>query len=319
MTGSSVKKDKHLPNGSVIFWSKRFTDARGRKRVAVYCSKCGKVREVCTNTTYRKSFTGLCPPCAIGRVDIPRAQLEQLYCVERLTLQEIATQFGCDESTVGNRMREYNIERRNAGDYYRIEISHEILERLYWQEGLSQKEIAKRIGCSRRTISDKMAKYGIKTRPCSVSTCLVPKQVFQRWSPELAYVVGLIAADGCLSTRNPNLVSFTSKDTELIQTYQYCLQTSAPAYQSARSCEVRISDSDYRAFLESIGLTPAKSKTIGPLKIPDKYFRDFMRGCIDGDGCISSALVVIIGSASSSFIGWLQETVTALPAKAGSF
>jgi hypothetical protein len=124
--------------------------------------------------------------------------------------------------------------------------------------------------------------------------------------------VGLIAADGCLSTRNPNLVSFTSKDTELIRTYQYCLQTSAPVYQSVRSYEIRISDSDYRAFLESIGLTPAKSKTIGALKIPDKYFRDFMRGCIDGDGCISSALVVIIGSASSSFIGWLQETVERL-------
>lgn len=312
MTENTLKKDKHLPNSSVIFWSKKFTDGKGRKRVAVYCGKCKKIRKVCTSTIYRENFTGLCHPCAVERVDIPRAQLEQLYCVERLTLQEIAAQFGCDESTIGNRMQEYHIKRRNVNDYYRIEISREMLERLYWQEGLSQEGIAKRMGCSRRTIGDKMAKYGIEARPCSVSTCLVPQQMLKRWSPKLAYVVGLIAADGCLSTRNPNLVSFTSRDIELIQTYQYCLQTSAPVYQGTRSYEVRISDSDYRTFLESIGLTPTKSKTIGPLKLPDKFFRDFLRGYIDGDGCISSALVVTIGSASPSSIAWLRETVTQL-------
>jgi hypothetical protein len=33
-----------------------------------------------------------------------------------------------------------------------------------------------------------------------------------------------------------------------------------------------------------IGLTPAKSLTLGPLSVPDEYFADFFRGCIDGDG-----------------------------------
>jgi hypothetical protein len=41
----------------------------------------------------------------------------------------------------------------------------------------------------------------------------------------------------------------------------------------------------YDALL-TIGLTPAKSLTLGPLAIPDDYFPDFFRGCIDGDGSV---------------------------------
>ena len=33
-------------------------------------------------------------------------------------------------------------------------------------------------------------------------------------------------------------------------------------------------------------MTPEKSLTLGPLAIPDEYFPDFFRGCIDGDGSI---------------------------------
>ena len=50
---------------------------------------------------------------------------------------------------------------------------------------------------------------------------------------------------------------------------------------------VIFSDHVYRARLEAIGLTPNKSKTLAPLAIPDEYFRDFLRGEFDGDGCWS--------------------------------
>ena len=36
----------------------------------------------------------------------------------------------------------------------------------------------------------------------------------------------------------------------------------------------------------AIGLTPRKSFIIGALKIPDEYFSDFVRGCIDCDGTV---------------------------------
>jgi len=48
------------------------------------------------------------------------------------------------------------------------------------------------------------------------------------------------------------------------------------------------SDRRFYDWLANVGLTPAKSLTLGPLAVPDEYFADFFRGCVDGDGSIVS-------------------------------
>ena len=62
---------------------------------------------------------------------------------------------------------------------------------------------------------------------------------------------------------------------------------------------------------------PNKSKIIGVLKIPKKYFFDFLRGLCDGDGYFYSyrdkrwknSFMFYLGfcSASKKFLKWLQE------------
>jgi hypothetical protein len=74
--------------------------------------------------------------------------------------------------------------------------------------------------------------------------------------------------------------------------------------------------------------------TLGPLAIPDEYFADFFRGCIDGDGTILvytdryhtakreqyiyERLYLSIVSASHAFIDWLQTSVRRLTTVDGS-
>ena len=74
-------------------------------------------------------------------------------------------------------------------------------------------------------------------------------------------------------------------------------------------------------FLLSIGLIPRKSLTLGTLKIPDQYFVDFLRGLIDGDGCIRRWLhpsnkreqwSLRIYSGSEPFAAWVSNTVEKL-------
>ena len=85
--------------------------------------------------------------------------------------------------------------------------------------------------------------------------------------------------------------------------------------------QIQFGDVNFYNFLLGIGLSQAKSKTIGSLKIPDHYFFDFLRGCIDGDGNIRTykhpesrfpQLRIRIFSASKKFIKWLQDEISNL-------
>jgi len=49
---------------------------------------------------------------------------------------------------------------------------------------------------------------------------------------------------------------------------------------------VQFSNVQFYRWLLKIGLFPAKTYTIGKLKIVDRYFKDFLRGHLDGDGSI---------------------------------
>ena len=147
------------------------------------------------------------------------------------------------------------------------------------------------------------------------------------WSPDFAYAVGLIATDGCLSPSGRHIV-FVSKDADQIQNYMDALGITN-AVSSARSTytgqqvpRVQFGDVLFYRFLIGIGITPAKSKTIGELKIPRRYFFDFLRGSHDGDGSFYSYLdprwrssfmyYLVFGSASKKHLLWIQRTLNGL-------
>lgn len=85
---------------------------------------------------------------------------------------------------------------------------------------------------------------------------------------------------------------------------------------------VQFGDVLFYKFLLDIGLMPNKSRVIGKVAIPDKYFFDFLRGSFDGDGCTYSywdkrwrsrfMFYTAFVSASYAHIVWLQETIRRL-------
>ena len=82
---------------------------------------------------------------------------------------------------------------------------------------------------------------------------------------------------------------------------------------------IQVSDTSLYNFLKGIGITPAKSKTLGPINIPDLLFFDFLRGVFDGDGYTysywdprwKSSFMYYIGfvSASLAFVTWLRNEI----------
>jgi len=149
-------------------------------------------------------------------------------------------------------------------------------------------------------------------------------KVNKEWSPELAYAIGLIATDGNLSSDQRHIY-MTSKDEEMILNFKKCLKLDNKIGKKARGGSIdkkyfvlQFGDKNFYDFLLGIGLTPAKSKTLGILNIPQVYFADFLRGCIDGDGNIGAyihpeskhpQLRVRLYSASRKFLEWIKAEV----------
>jgi len=122
-------------------------------------------------------------------------------------------------------------------------------------------------------------------------------------------------------------ISFTSKDIELVVAFKQCLGLSNTIGRGARGGEtekrylrIQFGSRTFYDFLLSIGLMPAKSKILGPLRVPSKHFADFLRGCLDGDGHINVSrhpesqhlqLRLRLTSASLAFLIWIRHEIAA--------
>ena len=152
------------------------------------------------------------------------------------------------------------------------------------------------------------------------------------WSSDFAYAIGLLVTDGNLSPDGRH-ISFVSKDIEQVRNFLTCLGLKVKigvvksGYDASEAYKVQFGDVLFYKFLQKIGLTCAKSKTMGVIKIPRKYFFDFLRGCFDGDGYTysywdkrwKSSFMYYLGfvSAAPAYIKWLQNKILELTGKKG--
>lgn len=151
------------------------------------------------------------------------------------------------------------------------------------------------------------------------------------WSAKMAYVVGLIATDGCLITGRRK-INFKSCDRDLVVTYLGLLgRSNRVREQRKRAGNVAYFAEFYDArlyeWLRQVGLTPRKSLTLGGLRVPDEYVVPLVRGLLDGDGSIANfvhtptarkyplyryeRLWTFFNSASRTHIEWLQARIRA--------
>jgi len=159
----------------------------------------------------------------------------------------------------------------------------------------------------------------------------LPKKDFI-WTPNLAYAVGLLVTDGCLSPNNRTIV-LVSKDREILENFKSCLNIENKigdhiSGMGNHYLKVQYDNVQFYDWLLRIGLSQAKSRTVGEILVPDEFFRDYFRGCIDGDGSIQTysdkynvykgrryttqRLFIKIVSASEQHIEWLQNKIEIL-------
>lgn len=147
------------------------------------------------------------------------------------------------------------------------------------------------------------------------------------WSSNLAYAIGVIATDGNLSP-NGRSINITSKDLDMIENIKFCLDLNNKIGIKANGTSpekryhvLQFGDINFYEFLNTIGITKKKSKTLGELQIPKQFFLDFFRGCIDGDGSIDvyfhpeslhPQLRLRLCSASLTFVTWIKNQIQSI-------
>lgn len=149
-----------------------------------------------------------------------------------------------------------------------------------------------------------------------------------KWTPNLAYAIGLITSDGYLAKKT-KLVGFCSKEIEMINLYKQAMNIAKKPGRHARGGEkekkyyyIEFKSKQFYEYLNRIGVTATKSRTISHVTVPDAVFADFFRGLFDGDGTFwttwdkrwPNSFVYILGisSASTDFINWLKNRLTNL-------
>ena len=219
----------------------------------------------------------------------------------------------------------------------RAAISEVKLRKLYVTQGLTIEGVAAHFGLATTTISRRLRDFGIGARPRGPVSKTRSAREGIEWNTDLAYTVGLIATDGCLSGDGRHL-SIVSKDIDLLQTVRRSLHLTARITPTMSGYGIRChrlqwADRTLYRWLLDTGLMPAKSLKLGVIAVPDDWFRDFLRGCIDGDGSITTytdrynvfkrptyiytRLFVKIVSASPRFVEWLRTTVRRLHGPTG--
>ena len=149
-----------------------------------------------------------------------------------------------------------------------------------------------------------------------------PYKKIYAWNSQIAYVAGVIASDGCLSNNGRHL-NVTSTDMEMLENVRKILDLRVKIGTKRNGFGgfgnfIQFGDVSLYDFLLKAGITPAKSKTILKVDVPDLYYGDFLRGLFDGDGTVygywdprwRSSFMYYVGfiSASINFLHWISAT-----------
>ncbi len=116
-------------------------------------------------------------------------------------------------------------------------------------------------------------------------------EVFTTKNDLFYYLLGAFITDGNVyfaKKKSGTQTSITSMDLDWLKQLNIFISPDNLISKKRKNCGVlRMFDPEIGTILNQNGCIPNKSLIAKLPKIPKKYFRDFLRGCMDGDGSVS--------------------------------
>lgn len=197
-------------------------------------------------------------------------------------------------------------QKRNFQGFRWTEEKVEALKQRYPTE--PARELAKEFGCHFETLRHKAATLGIRcltghkrgSKTRAVNNRSVDIHYFDQWSPNMAYILGFLFADGSISKRNSDVViavaskdeailDFIKKETKSTRSiYIQKPKVDKEGYQHSQASFLYLSSQLLVKRLSELGLKRRKTYTDEPFPdVPPTMLPHFVRGYFDGDGSAS--------------------------------
>lgn len=239
-----------------------------------------------------------------------RSVIERLYrdvIDEKLTVTQAAEQVAMSTSALYRAFDKLSLKLPMPNGYSITADDKQRITTMYLT--MSPGEIASAYGVSNKYIRSTIAKAGLVARSVSeglnlalsrgrrhgsVSKNITLKpELFDTWTPESAWVTGLLLADGSITTNNNHLMALGLIDLETIEkvadiigypreSIYYIERSSGHHYYQIQSGNRNLIEKLIR-----LGVTPRKSSTVRLPQHPEHMSPHLLRGYFDGDGSYS--------------------------------
>lgn len=190
-------------------------------------------------------------------------------------------------------------------------------------EKSDKKVLTNNLDRSWSAISCRASKHGIKRQLGSNYANII---YFDEWSNNMAYILGFIAADGCIIDRSKSTgdkvlsIALGEKDYSHLEKIRDELAPNKKIWKYTKKIGknehliyyLRIGSRYICDKLMEIGIYHRKSKTLKLPIIPDKYTNHFVRGYFDGDGSFGvykNQERVSIASGSKEFLEDINKII----------
>lgn len=156
--------------------------------------------------------------------------------------------------------------------------------------GESSRAIADCFGVSDVAVLNWLKKLGVSTRNASEARRLYPvwDEAFAKLTPESAYWIGFLMADGCVHDESKVSVGLSQTDAQHLYKLRSFLRCEErPVYRvvSNRSYQFKVHSRQIVSDLRRYGVIPRKS-LVAKAKAGVDAHPSFWLGVLDGDGCI---------------------------------
>ena len=210
-----------------------------------------------------------------------------------------------------------------------IPIEHEhivISNYLDKKQGLSS--AGKEFGYSQKVVETILKRNGIKKRSYEESKQQQRRyqcndEFFKTPSSNMAYILGFMAADGSIAKKeNGIFINLNAIDGEILEKIRIITESTRPISYYIKNttqqhlCKFSVWSAEWKRDLAKYNIVPAKTFILKPpTLLPSKYYKDFIRGYFDADGCVmirknkiaKNKPLIKIDGASKAMMDWIRD------------